>query len=42
MTSSDEFINLGAYFVSKINSPYKEVKYMIQNNDNIEIRYQQK
>ena len=36
MTSSDEFINLGAYFVSKINSPYKEVKYMIQNNDNIE------
>ena len=36
VVSSDEFINLGTYFVSKINSPYKEVKYIIQNNDNIE------
>ena len=23
-------------FISKINSPYKEIKYLIQNNDSIE------
>ena len=33
---SNEFGNLSEYFISKINSPYKEVKYQIQNNDNIE------
>ncbi len=33
---SEEFSNLGNYFISKINSPYKEVKYLIKNNDNIE------
>ena len=33
---SEEFKNLGDYFISKINSPYKEVKYLIQNNDSIE------
>ncbi len=33
---SDEFLNLSDYFLSKINSPYKEIKYSIQNNDNIE------
>ena len=31
-----EFNNLSSYFVSKLNSPYKEIKYLIQNNDNIE------
>ena len=31
-----EFVNLGDYFVSKINSPYQEVEYTIQNNDSIE------
>ena len=30
LVKSDEFFNLGNYFVSKINSPYKEVKYLIQ------------
>ncbi len=33
---SEEFINIGSYLVSKINSPYKEVKYLIQNNDSVE------
>ena len=33
---SEEFKNLGDYFISKINSPYEEVKYLIQNNDSIE------
>ena len=36
LTDSKEFLNLGDYIVSKINSPYKEIKYLIQNNDNIE------
>ena len=33
---SEEFSSLGSYFISKINSPYKEVDYIIQNNDSIE------
>ena len=33
---SEEFKNLGDYFISKINSPYEEIKYLIQNNDSIE------
>ncbi len=33
---SKEFSNFGNYFISKINSPYKEVKYLIQKNDSIE------
>jgi len=36
VVKSEEFINLGDYFISKINSPYKEVKYLIENNDSIE------
>jgi len=36
IVKSEEFKNLGDYFISKINSPYKEVKYLIQNNDSIE------
>tara|TARA_B110001452_G_scaffold204400_1_gene174365 strand:+ start:134 stop:1474 length:1341 start_codon:yes stop_codon:yes gene_type:complete len=36
IVKSEEFINLGDYFISKINSPYKEVEYLIQNNDSVE------
>ena len=36
IVESKEFKNLGDYFVSKINSPYREVKYVIKNNDSIE------
>ena len=36
ITKSNEFFNLSKYLVSKINSPYKEIKYSIKNNDSIE------
>ena len=36
VVESQEFFNLGQYFISKINSPYSEVKYLIQNNDSME------
>jgi murein DD-endopeptidase MepM/ murein hydrolase activator NlpD len=36
VTSSNEFSNLTNYLISKINSPYVEVKYLIKNNDSIE------
>ena len=36
VTNSSEFSNLVNYFVSKINSPYKEESYLIKNNDTIE------
>ncbi len=36
LVESKEFSNLSKYFISKINSPYKEVKYLIQNNDSVE------
>ena len=36
MVESKEFSNLTGYFISKINSPYKEIEYVIQNNDSIE------
>jgi murein DD-endopeptidase MepM/ murein hydrolase activator NlpD len=36
VTNSSEFFNLTDYFISKINSPYKEVSYVIKNNDTIE------
>ncbi|MBD1150073.1 peptidoglycan DD-metalloendopeptidase family protein [Pelagibacterales bacterium SAG-MED29] len=36
IVKSKEFKNLGDYFISKINSPYKEIEYLIQNNDSIE------
>jgi murein DD-endopeptidase MepM/ murein hydrolase activator NlpD len=36
ITNSNEFSNLKNYFVSKINSPYEEVSYVIKNNDTIE------
>ena len=34
--NSSEFFNLTNYFISKINSPYEEVNYLIKNNDSIE------
>ena len=36
VASSNEFSNLTKYFISKINSPYVEVKYLIKNNDSVE------
>ena len=36
VTNSNDFSNLTNYFISKINSPYEEVIYVIQNNDTIE------
>ena len=36
VTKSSEFSNLTNYFISKINSPYEEVSYIIKNNDTIE------
>ena len=36
VVESKEFSNLSNYFISKINSPYKEIKYLIRNNDSIE------
>ena len=36
LVESKEFSNLTGYFISKINSPYKEIEYVIQNNDSIE------
>ena len=36
MVKSKEFGNLSNYFISKVNSPYEEVKYLIKNNDSIE------
>lgn len=36
LVKSQEFSNLSNYFISKINSPYKEVKYLIKINDSIE------
>ncbi len=36
IVESKEFSNLSNYFISIINSPYKEVEYLIQNNDSID------
>ena len=36
LIGSKEFLTLNDYLISKINNPYKEVKYLIQNNDSIE------
>ena len=33
---SNEILKLSDYFISTINSPYEEIKYIIQNNDSIE------
>ena len=36
LVGSQEFSNLSNYFISRINSPYKEIEYIIQNNDSVE------
>ena len=36
VVKSEEFLSLGDYFVSKINSPYEEINYIIKNNDSVE------
>ncbi len=36
VVKSGEFKSLGEHFISKINSPYREVKYFIENNDSVE------
>ncbi len=36
ITKTNEFSNLTNYFISKINSPYEEINYVIKNNDTIE------
>ena len=36
VANSNEFKKLSNFFLSKINSPYREIKYKIQNNDSIE------
>ena len=33
ITKSSEFSNLTNFFISKINSPYEEINYIIKNND---------
>ena len=35
-TTSNEFSNFTNFFISKLNSPYSEIKYSIKNNDSIE------
>ena len=36
ISDSKEFSNLKGYLISKLNSPYKEIKYSINNNDSVE------
>ncbi len=36
LIKTKEFTNLSDFFISKINSPYEEVKYLIQKNDSVE------
>lgn len=36
LVKSKEFSLLNDYLISKINNPYKEVQYLIQNNDSVE------
>ena len=36
ITETNEFANLVHFFVSKINSPYEEIEYVIKNNDTVE------
>ena len=36
VVSSKDFSNLSEFFISKLNSPYHEVNYLIKNNDSIE------
>ena len=36
ITETTEFLDLTSFLMSKINSPYKEINYVIRNNDSIE------
>ena len=36
ITETTEFLDLTSFLMSKINSPYKEINYVIKNNDSIE------
>ncbi len=36
ITENNEFSNLAHFFISKINSPYEEIEYVIKNNDTVE------
>ena len=36
ITENNEFLNLANFFISKINSPYEEIEYVIKNNDTVE------
>jgi len=36
ITKNNEFLNLTNFFISKINSPYEEIEYIIKNNDTVE------
>ena len=36
ITGTSDFSNLTNFFISKINSPYQEVNYIIKNNDTVE------
>ena len=36
ITETNEFSNLANFFISKINSPYEEIEYVIKNNDTVE------
>ena len=36
ITKNDEFSNLANFFISRINSPYNEINYIIKNNDTVE------
>ena len=36
ITKTNDFLNLQDFLVSKINSPYEEINYIIQNNDTLE------
>tara|TARA_E500000178_G_C17006035_1_gene748157 strand:+ start:223 stop:1569 length:1347 start_codon:yes stop_codon:yes gene_type:complete len=36
ITKTSEFSNLSNFLISKINSPYREINYLIENNDSVE------
>ena len=36
ITKNREFSNLTNFLISKINSPYEEIDYVIKNNDTVE------
>jgi len=36
VTKTNDFLNLTNFLISKINSPYKEINYVIKNNDTVE------